>query len=137
MREEVCVLFFKVTKILPQSTWRLDSVGGNKANKVPKSMYAFARICALILFATGGGSEVTAFGGAGCGVPEKREKGDRVCREVLGRGAGAAAICGGIHTQKTAPRTGERAKQGEEVRTGRGRNDNGACANSGSIIMLG
>ncbi len=52
-----------------------------------------------MLWATGGGSEATAFGGTGSDVAMKREYCDfKWRRELWGRGAGAAIVSGGSLT---------------------------------------
>lgn len=70
-----------------------------------RSTSAPERICALMWLGTGGGSRAGAFGGAGIGIAEMRENGDRAWGREKREGiCDACAAGGGVLALASAPR---------------------------------
>lgn len=72
-RDECVFVFFRVTEKSPQSIRRSGSAAGSRGRREERSMSAPDRICARMLWDTGGGSMTTALDGTGIGVAVKRE----------------------------------------------------------------
>lgn len=85
-------VFFRVTEKSPQSIWRSGSAAGSRGRREERSKSAPERICARILWDTGGGSMVTELDGTGIGVAVKGEYGDLICMRELGTSAAASRL---------------------------------------------